>query len=145
MTKRPHLPPTPLVVDQRLPRGFSLIEVLASVVILSIFATGVTAIWRLADDQEFAARIDFRAAEVLREICEQQLYSGPNKPSLPPLLYLYHPLKKGNDQKDGMPHLDEVKAQVEIKEGKLSLTYELPANGRFEKRTMTKSLPLVTP
>jgi prepilin-type N-terminal cleavage/methylation domain-containing protein len=42
-------------------RGFSLIEVLVSAVVLSAATLGITSVWRLVDEQALAARLDERA------------------------------------------------------------------------------------
>src|SRR5580704_11214719 len=55
-------------------RGFSLIEVLASCMVLSFAAIGITAVWRLADSKALLARLDHRASRILREYYELQTF-----------------------------------------------------------------------
>src|SRR5262245_29528092 len=52
--------------------GFSLIEVMVSVVVLSVAALGITSVWKLADDKALAARLDERATRILVEYSELQ-------------------------------------------------------------------------
>jgi prepilin-type N-terminal cleavage/methylation domain-containing protein len=55
--------------------GFSLIEVLASIVILSSAAVATTAVWRLIDQKQLAARLEHRATRILREYYELHAFA----------------------------------------------------------------------
>ena len=55
--------------------GFSLIEVLVSVVVLSAATLGITSVWRLADEKALAARLDERATRILAEYSELQNFA----------------------------------------------------------------------
>src|SRR5579859_3310843 len=55
--------------------GFSLVEVLASLFILTLSAVGITAAWRLADYQELLTRADRRAERILRQYYELQTFA----------------------------------------------------------------------
>jgi prepilin-type N-terminal cleavage/methylation domain-containing protein len=67
--------------------GFSLIEVMVSVVVLSVTTLGITSAWKLADDKALAARLDERATRILAEYSELQnfapeyLLGHPSRPS----------------------------------------------------------------
>src|SRR6516162_3240687 len=85
---------------RRLQSAFSLVEVLASLFILTLSAVGITAAWRLADYQELLTRADGRAERILREYYELQTFAPPDSrpftvnasPSPSPVTgYLYHP------------------------------------------------------
>jgi prepilin-type N-terminal cleavage/methylation domain-containing protein len=74
-------------------RGFSLIEVLVSLIVLSVAAVGVTAAWKLADQKALRARLENRASRVLREHYEEYRFS-PETPfnSMGKAIgYLYRP------------------------------------------------------
>ena len=87
----------------RIHAGFSLVEVLASLFVLTISAVGVTAAWRLADYQELLTRVDRRAERILRQYYELQTFapfdSRPFSTNTSPSPsteaaitgYLYHP------------------------------------------------------
>src|SRR6516225_5680808 len=62
----------------RLQAAFSLVEVLASLFILTLSAVGITAAWRLADYQELLTRADRRAERILREYYELQTFAPPD-------------------------------------------------------------------
>jgi prepilin-type N-terminal cleavage/methylation domain-containing protein len=55
--------------------GFSLIEVMVSVVVLSVAALGITSVWKLAGDKALAARLDERAMRILAEYSELQNFA----------------------------------------------------------------------
>jgi hypothetical protein len=87
----------------RLHAAFSLVEVLASLFVLTISALGITAAWRLADYQELLTRADRRAERILRQYYELQTFAPPGSrpfaanssasPSAQAAItgYLYHP------------------------------------------------------
>src|ERR1700752_4169320 len=56
-------------------RGFSLVEVLASCVALSVAAIGITAASRVADYKALLARLDHRSGRILREYYELQTFA----------------------------------------------------------------------
>src|SRR5689334_2741602 len=62
----------------RLQSAFSLVEVLASLFILTLSAVGITAAWRLADYQELLTRADRRAERILRQYYELQTFAPPD-------------------------------------------------------------------
>jgi prepilin-type N-terminal cleavage/methylation domain-containing protein len=106
--------------------GFSLVEILASVVVLSVAALGITAAWRLADQKALAVRLDDRATRILREFYELQTFApdylfsnqdispgedpdaigGPLTPGESREGFLYHPRKRGHAQ-SGNEYEDE--------------------------------------
>ena len=55
--------------------GFSLTEVMVSVVVLSLATLGITSVWKLADDKALAARLDERATRILAEYSELQSFA----------------------------------------------------------------------
>jgi Prokaryotic N-terminal methylation motif len=82
--------------------AFSLVEVLASLFILTLSAVGITAAWRLADYQELLTRADRRAERILRQYYELQTFAPADSrpftvnasasPSPSPITgYLYFP------------------------------------------------------
>ena len=83
--------------------AFSLIEVLASLFILTLSAVGITTAWRLADYQELLTRADRRAERILRQYYELQTFApadsrpfpvnGISSPSTQDAItgYLYYP------------------------------------------------------
>jgi prepilin-type N-terminal cleavage/methylation domain-containing protein len=146
--------------------GFSLIEVLASCVLLSLVAVGITAAWRLADYKALLARLDHRAERILREYYELQSFaptsakpfnSNPIQgyaPEDPLSGFLYHPLKvnssKGNPQYD-----DLISYAVTYTPGyapgtaQLTLLYTVPGYGNgsptdFKKTVILNPLPVPT-
>jgi len=125
--------------------GFSLVEVLASVVVLSVAALGITAAWRLADQKALAARLDDRAARILREYYELQTFAPdylfvnrgsstgedtdatdiPLSPGTSRSGYLYHPKKHRSDS-NIFEYEDQIPYTVSLSaDGKtLMLTYQ---------------------
>jgi Prokaryotic N-terminal methylation motif len=143
-------------------RGFSFIEVLASCVLLSVAAIGVTAVWRLADYKALLARLDHRADRILREYYELQTFAPKSaKPlsdtSLPegyapqdPLSgFLYHPLKSNSSKSN--PQYDDLIQYSIISppgSGEITLTYIVPGYSSEAAKTFTKTValnPLPTP
>jgi type II secretory pathway pseudopilin PulG len=138
-------------------RGFSLIEVLASCMALSVAAIGITAVWRLADYKALMARLDHRAGRILREYYELQTFSPKNAKPFPDSAlpegyaphdpvsgYLYHPLK--NNSSGSNPQYDDL-IQYSIKSasgsGELTLTYTLPGYRSEAAQAFTKTVTLV--
>jgi hypothetical protein len=136
-------------------RGFSLIEVLASCLALSVAAIGITAVWRLADYKALVARLDHRAGRILREYYELQTFAPKSAKPLtdtPPAGYapqdptsgfLYHPLKSNNSGNN--PQYDNL-IQYSIKSppgsGELTLTYTIPGYGSKAAQAFTKTVTL---
>jgi prepilin-type N-terminal cleavage/methylation domain-containing protein len=133
-------------------KGFSLVEVLASVLVLSSASIAVTAGWRLADYKELAMRLDDRARRILRECYEMQTFAPaenkpfktdgtPNNPSLVQG-FLYHPRAQPNApaQYNGN-YLDVVPYTISISsDGKsMDLRYELPGFGQIRQQSMRRS------
>ena len=121
--------------------GFSLIEVLASVVVLSIAALSITAVWALADQKALYARLDNRATRILNEYAELQNFAPsyvadsqssfdeaggvPLKPGESRQGYLYHPRNSGGPNAPAF--LNEFPYQISFDNaggGVLSLTYQ---------------------
>jgi prepilin-type N-terminal cleavage/methylation domain-containing protein len=76
----PSVPSTPVPEASQAPAtpvsgGFSLIEVLVSVVVLSVATLGIVSVWRLADEKALAARLDERATRILAEYSELQNFA----------------------------------------------------------------------
>jgi prepilin-type N-terminal cleavage/methylation domain-containing protein len=124
--------------------GFSLIEILASVIVLSIAALGVTAVWALADQKALHARLDNRVTRILNEYAELQNFAPsdstdsqssfdeaggvPLKPGESRLGYLYHPRNSGGPNGPSQPtFLNEFPYQISFENaagGVLTLTYQ---------------------
>jgi type II secretory pathway pseudopilin PulG len=136
--------------------GFSLLEVLASCVALSVAAIGITAVWRLADYKALMARLDHRAGRILREYYELQTFAPKNAKPFPDTTlpegyapedpvsgFLYHPLKNNNSGSD--PQYDNL-IQYSIKSptgsGELTLTYSVPGYRSGAAQTFTKTVTL---
>jgi prepilin-type N-terminal cleavage/methylation domain-containing protein len=137
-------------------RGFSLIEVLASCVVLSVAAIETTVVWRLADYKALMARLDQRAGRILREYYELQTFAPKSAkpftetalpagyvPQDPVSGFLYHPLK--NNTSGSNPRYDNL-IQYWIKSlsgsGELTLTYTVPGYRSEVTRTFTKTVTL---
>ena len=124
--------------------GFSLIEILASVIVLSIAALGVTAVWALADQKALYARLDNRATKILHEYAELQNFapsyvpdSGsridesdgiPLRPAETRQGFLYHPRNSGYSSAANQPaFVNEFPYQISFENtggGVLTLTYQ---------------------
>ena len=147
---------------KRRERGFSLVEVLASVLVLCSASLAVTAGWRLADYKELVTRLDDRAGRILRECCEMQTFaparSKPFKSDGSPndrsavQGFLYHPWTQPNaGTQEGKGYLDMAPYRISISsDGKsMELRYELPGFGKIRQQSMrfsaTFSLPAVEP
>jgi len=143
-------------------RGFSLVEVLASCVLLSLAAIGITAVWRLADYKALLARLDHRANRVLREYYELQTFApksakpltdvtlpGGYAPQDPLNGFLYHPLKSSSSHSN--PQYDDLIQYSIISppgSGEITLTYIVPGYSSEAAKTFTKTValnPLPTP
>jgi prepilin-type N-terminal cleavage/methylation domain-containing protein len=139
-------------------RGFSLIEVLASCVVLSVAAVGITATWRLADYKALLARLDHRADRILREYYELQAFApasakpfNPNlaeyAPADPVTGFLYHPVKTGSSKEN--PEYDDLIDYTVTsllgsapRSSQLILTYTVPGYGRDAAQNFTKTVTL---
>jgi prepilin-type N-terminal cleavage/methylation domain-containing protein len=133
-------------------KGFSLVEVLASVLVLSAASLAITAGWRLADYKELAMRLDDRARRILRECYEMQAFAPveskpfkadgtPNNLSLVQG-FLYHPRAQPNaPAQDSGSYLDAVPYTISISsDGKsMELRYELPGFGQIRQQSMRRS------
>jgi prepilin-type N-terminal cleavage/methylation domain-containing protein len=121
--------------------GFSLIEILASVFVLSIAALGITAVWTLADQKALYARLDNRATRILNEYAELQNFAPsyvadsqnsfdeaggvPLKPGESRQGYLYHP--RNSDGPNQPAFLNEFPYQISFDNtggGILTFTYQ---------------------
>ena len=136
--------------------GFSLIEVLASLFILTFSAVGITAAWRLADYQELLTRVDRRAERILREYYELQTFAPPDSrpfianasPSPSPVTgYLYHP--KLIASPNGAAQFGNlIPFTISMTDGtgpgtsQLVLTYTIPSYGTQASRQVTKTVVL---
>jgi prepilin-type N-terminal cleavage/methylation domain-containing protein len=135
--------------------GFSLIEILASVLVLSIAALGVTAVWALADQKALYARLDNRATRILNEYAEFQNFAPsyvpdsqssfdevggvPLKPGESRQGYLYHP--RNADGPHQPAFLNEFPYQVSFENGGvLTLTYQRNPRDRNSKVIATLNL-----
>ena len=137
---------------KRREKGYSLFEVLASVVVLSSASLAVTAGWRLADYKGLAMRLEDRARRVLRECYEMQTFAPvaskpfkadgtPNNPSLVQG-FLYHPWSRPNASPQGSGnYLNVVPYTISISsDGKsMELRYELPGFGKIRQQSMHPS------
>jgi type II secretory pathway pseudopilin PulG len=137
-------------------RGFSLVEVLASCVVLSLAAIGITAVWRLADYKALLARLDHRANRVLREYYELQTFApksakpltdvtlpGGYAPQDPLNGFLYHPLKSSSSHSN--PQYDDLiqySISPSLEGGKLTLRYIVPGYSSEAAQTFIKTVNL---
>jgi hypothetical protein len=140
----------------RLQAAFSLVEVLASLFILTLSAVGITAAWRLADYQELLTRVDRRAERILRQYYELQTFGPPDSrpftvnessQQTPITGYLYHPrLIAGQTGTGSFGNL--IPFSVSMINGtapgtsELVLTYTVPSYGTQASRQMTKTVVL---
>jgi len=137
--------------------GFSLIEVLASVVVLSLAALSITAVWALADQKALYARLDNRATRILNEYAELQNFAPsdsadsqssfdeaggvPLKPGESRQGYLYHP--RNSDGPNEPAFLNEFPYQISFDNaggGILALTYQRNPRDRASKVVATLNL-----
>jgi type II secretory pathway pseudopilin PulG len=143
-------------------RGFSLVEVLASSLVLSMATIGIVAVWRLADYKALLARLDHRADRVLREYYELQTFAPQGAKPLTNLTlpegyspqdplngFLYHPLKPNSSQSNPQ-YDDRIPYSITSSPdgGELILTYTVPGYGSEAGQTFTKTVtlnPLPTP
>jgi hypothetical protein len=143
----------------RINAAFSLVEVLASLFILTISAMGITAAWRLADYQELLTRVDRRAERILRQYYELQTFAPPesrpftvnasSSPSAQNALtgYLYHPRLIAG-QNSSNPFGDLIPFSITMTNGsapnakQLVLTYTVPSYGTQASRQVTKTVDL---
>lgn len=142
----------------RPPAGFSLVEVLASLFILTVSAVGITAAWRLADYQELLTRVDRRAERILRQYYELQTFAPPDSrpfiasasasPTQSPVTgYLYHPrLIRGQSGTGLFGNL--IPFSISMTDGaapgtsRLVLIYTIPSYGTQASRQVTKTVVL---
>ena len=139
--------------------GFSLIEVLAALVVFSFSALAVTAAWRLADYKALVARLDDRAGRILREYYELVVFapesaqpfgrgvSSGNLAVDDPLAgYLYHPRRIQAPEKNTASSFDNsVPYMISLSpDGKqLTLSYQLPGLVSTTTQTISKTVSLV--
>src|ERR1700747_2110255 len=136
--------------------GFSLVEVLASLFILTLSAVGITAAWRLADYQELLTRAGRPAERILGQDYELQTFAPPDSrpfsanasasssPS-PITGYLYFPRlvagQSGSGQFGKM-----IPFSISMTNGttgtQLVLTYTIPSYGTQAPRQVTKTVAL---
>jgi type II secretory pathway pseudopilin PulG len=136
--------------------GFSLIEVLASLFILTLSAVGITAAWSLADYQELLTRADRRAERILREYYELQTFAPADSrpftvnasasPSPSPITgYLYYP-KLIAGQSSSPQFGKMIPFSIAMTNGttgtQLVLIYTIPSYGTQASRQVTKTVAL---
>ncbi len=138
-------------------RGFSLVEVLASIVVLSSAAVGITAAWKLIDEKQLAGRLDHRASRILREYYELHAfapswadplspdYLGNDSGADDPLRgFLYHPLGKPASTNGVSQYTEAVPYVVALSPDKkeLSLVYQMAAANGNGSGSLTKTIEL---
>lgn len=140
----------------QLQAAFSLVEVLASLCILTLSAVGITAAWRLADYQELLTRVDRRAERILREYYELQTFAPVDSrpfmvnasPSPSPVTgYLYHPRLIASQSGSGVfgnliPFSIWMTNGTAPGTSQLVLTYTIPSYGTQGSRQVTKTVVL---
>ncbi len=143
----------------RIHAAFSLVEVLASLFVLTISAVGITAAWRLADYQELLTRADRRAERILRQYYELQTFAPPesrpfaanssSSPSAQSAItgYLYHPRliagRAGSSTfGDSIPFTISMTNGTTPGTNQLVLTYTIPSYGTQATRQVTKTVIL---
>jgi hypothetical protein len=147
--------PSPGFRRFRFQAAFSLVEVLASLFILTLSAVGITAAWRLADYQELLTRVDRRAERILREYYELQTFAPPDSrpfttsasPSPSPITgYLYYPRQIANQNGSGafgkMVPFSISMTNAAAGTTQLVLTYTSPSSGTQASRQVTKTVVL---
>jgi type II secretory pathway pseudopilin PulG len=136
--------------------GFSLVEVLASLFIVTLSAVGITAAWRLADYQELLTRADRRAERILRQYYELQTFAPADSrpftanasasPSPSPITgYLYYPrLVAGQNGSGQFGKMIPFSISMTNAAGgtQLVLTYTIPSYGTQASRQVTKAVAL---
>ena len=136
--------------------AFSLVEVLASLFILTLSAVGITAAWRLADYQELLTRADRRAERILREYYELQTFAPADSrpftvnasasPSPSPITgYLYYPkLIAGQSSSPQFGKMIPFSISMTNRTAgtQLVLTYTIPNYGTQASRQVTKTVAL---
>ena len=143
----------------RIHAAFSLVEVLASLFVLTMSAMGITAAWRLADYQELLTRVDRRAERILRQYYELQTFAPPesrpftvsasSSPSVQNAItgYLYHPRLIAG-QNSSIPFGDQIPFSITMTNGaapggnQLVLSYTVPSYGTQASRKLTKTVVL---
>jgi hypothetical protein len=136
--------------------AFSLVEVLASLFILTLSAVGITAAWRLADYQELLTRVDRRAERILRQYYELQTFAPPDSrpftvnessQQTPITGYLYHPrLISGQTGTGSFGNL--IPFSISMTNGtaagtsQLILSYTVPSYGTQTSRQVIKTVVL---
>ena len=141
----------------RLKAAFSLVEVLASLFILTVSAIGITAAWRLADYQELLTRVDRRAERILRQYYELQTFApADSRPftensssSTQNAItgYLYHPRliasQAGSNQFGNLiPFSISMTNGITPGKNQLVLTYTVSSYGTQASRQVTKTVIL---
>ena len=139
--------------------AFSLVEVLASLFVLTLSATGITAAWRLADYEQLLTRVDRRAERILRQYYELQTFAPPesrpfaattsSSPSTDAGIhgYLYHPrliaVQSGSNQWGNLiPFTISMTNGTTAGTNQLVLTYTIPSYGTEATRQVTKTVIL---
>ena len=139
--------------------GFSLVEVLVALVVLSISALAITAAWRLADYKALVARLDYRADRILREYYEllafapesaQPFGRGTSSGNLavedPLSGYLYHARRINGSEGNVVPSFyNSVPYVISLSpDGKqLTLSYQLPGSVSTATQTISKTVSLI--
>jgi hypothetical protein len=140
----------------RLESAFSLVEVLASLFILTLSAAGITAAWRLADYQELLTRVDRRAERILRQYYELQTFAPPDSrpftvnatPAPSPVTgYLYYPRLIANQSGSTavgklIPFSLSLTNGTASGTSQLVLTYTVPSFGTQASRQVTRTVVL---
>ena len=140
----------------RLQSAFSLVEVLASLFILTLSAAGITAAWRLADYQELLTRVDRRAERILRQYYELQTFAPADarpftvnaSPAQSPVTgYLYYPRLIANQTGSTavgklIPFSLSLTNGTASGTSQLVLTYTVPSFGTQASRQVTKTVVL---
>jgi hypothetical protein len=143
--------------NRRLRVAFSLVEVLASLLVLTISAVGITAAWRLADYQELLTRVDRRAERILRQYYELQTFapvstrpfvmSDPSSGQSTITGYLYHPRLIAG-QANSAAYGNLIPFSISMTNGntpgtnQLVLTYTVPSYGTQAPQKVTKTVVL---
>ena len=136
--------------------AFSLVEVLASLFILTLSAAGITAAWRLADYQELLTRVDRRAERILRQYYELQTFAPPDSrpftvnasPAQSPVTgYLYYPRLIANQTGSTavgklIPFSLSLTNATAPGTSQLVLTYTIPSCGTQASRQVIKTVVL---
>src|ERR1700738_1040720 len=130
--------------------AFSLVEILASLIVLVFAAVGITAAWKLADTKALVARLDDRATRILREYYELQTFApdylffeGYSSNGAPDVTGL--PLKRGSSRSGFLYHPRMASAENGLSAETFADRFPYAVSLSSDGATLTISYELPTP